>query len=170
MRRIAAISLALLCGCSGSKVTPIATLRPAPAPVTWIALAPSGGVLADAIGVELLNVGVYVFDTRQTTSLFLRLNLSEEQVVEPQSLAELAWQGISAVLFVRTVAGRGDKPQSASVRLVHTRDGSLIAGLAWQNGDSGPPDTLADAIIRKDLGEAAQEIARALAKQMGWSL
>ena len=168
MMRSIGILVVALCGCAGSKITPIATARAPVSPISTIAFAPSGGVLADAVGLSLLNYDVRVFDTQQTSNLLIRFNLDEEEIMEPQNLATIAERGIDAILFVRTVAGYDDKPQSASIRLVHTSDGLLVGGLAWQNGKGGVAGSPLDRAQRKDIVDAAEEIARALAEQMGW--
>lgn len=98
----------------------------------------------------------------------MRLDLDKIEVMRPENLAKVAAQGISAMMFVRSVGGYDDKPQSASVRLIHTVDGSLIAGLAWQNGRGGAQGSPVDAMMRKDVVDAATEIAQSLAEQLDW--
>ena len=162
------VGVIALSGCAGSKFTMITPARALAAPISTVALAPSGGPLADAVGVSLLNYGVRIFDTQQTSNLLIRSNLNEEEVMEPQNLALIAARGIDAILFVRTVAGYDDKPQSASIRLVHTEDGLLVGGLAWQNGKGGVAGSPLDRMQRKDIVDAGEEIAEALAEQMRW--
>lgn len=93
----------VLAGCAASKVSQPVSLRPLPEPVTKIALAPSGGVLADAIGTELFNHGFEVIDTQATSNFLIRSNLDEIEMLSPKSLAALRGVGINAVLNVRTV-------------------------------------------------------------------
>ena len=124
--------------------------------------------MADAIGITLLNYGVLVFDTQQTSNLLLRLNLDEIEVMRPQNLSLIYENGVEAVMFVRVVAGYDDAPQSASVRIVHTLDGELVGGVAWQNARALARGSAADAMVRKDVVEAAEEIAESLAVQMRW--
>ena len=130
MRSLSVLGIIVLLGCSGSKVTLLSSARPRTTPISTIALAPSGGVLADGIGLSLLNYDVTVFDTQQTSNLMIRYNLNEVEVMEPQGLAVIAAQGVDAILVVRSVAGYDDKPQSASVRLIHTTDGRLVGSVA----------------------------------------
>jgi hypothetical protein len=129
-----------------------------------IALAPSGGVLADAIGVELVNRGYNVVDTQETTNLLTRMNLDEMEVMQPQRITQLRERGIDAVLAVRTAAGPDGRPQSASVRLNSTYSAKVIGGVAWQNGWGGQAGSMADRTMRKDVIEAAREIADVLVK------
>jgi hypothetical protein len=122
--------------------------------------------LADAIGTELFGSGFRVIDTQQTTNYLVRLNLSEVELSEPRSLGLLHQQGIQAVLNVRAVAGYDDKPQSATVRVVSTQNGELVAAVNWQNGRGGARGSPADAMMRKDVVGAAQQIASALGEQL----
>ena len=155
-------------GCSGSKMT-ILQGRPPTHAVTAIAMAPSGGVLSDAIAVELFNMGFQIVDTAETSNLLLRLGLSELEVSQPENLRRLHDEGVDAYLSVRSVAGQDGAPQSATVRVNSTHDGSILAGLSWQNGWGGMAGSMADRTMRKDLVEAATEIAHELAKRLGAS-
>jgi len=153
-------------GCAGTRMSAPQNLRPLPEPVTTIALAPSGGVLADAIGTELFNHGLQVIDTQQMSTYMVRWNLNEIELLRPANLQTMRNQGISAFLSARTVAGYDGKPQSASIRVVSTANGELIAAVNWQNGRGGAQGSPADAMMRKDIVAAAEEIGKALAKQL----
>ena len=166
-RRVTALaSLAFLAGCSGSKLSVITNVAPPSEPITVIAMAPSGGILADAVAFEFLNYGLQIFDTNQTSNLLVRLNLSEVEVMSPSNLNRLSEEGFNAIIFVRTVAGYDDKPQSASIRVQQTTDGRVVAGVSWQNGSGFMRDSPLDMGQRKDVVEAAEEIAEALARQL----
>jgi hypothetical protein len=115
----------------------VQNLSPLEHPVKTIALAPSGGVLADAIGLELFENGFRVVDTQQTSNVLMRLNLDELEIMEPKSMTSLKERGIDAVLLVRSVAGHDNLPQSASVRVLSASSFSLVAGASWQNGRGG---------------------------------
>jgi hypothetical protein len=67
---------------------------------------------------------------------------------------------------VRAIAGYDGKPQSASVRLNSTKTGAIVAGVSWQNGWGGQAGSMADRMQRKDLADAADEIARNIAKNL----
>ncbi len=153
--------------CSGSKLSTIAVndnnINEA---VKIFALSPSGGLLADAIGVELFNRGYTVIDTVETSTMLLRLNLSEAEVLVPTNLAALGAQGIDAYLSARSAAGPDGQPQSASVRVNSTRTGAVIAGVSWQNGWGGQSGSIADRIMRQDLAEVAVQITDALESQL----
>jgi hypothetical protein len=133
-------------------------------PIRTVALAPNGGALADAIGLELLNFGFEVFDTAQVSSLMVRMNLTEIEILEPQNLLLLKGQGIDCMLQVRAVAGYDDRPQSATVKLVSAATGKLMAGATWQNGRGGQQGSAADQDARIDLAAAARQIAEGIAK------
>jgi len=162
------VALAVLgsSGCAGTKMSSPQNLRPLPELVTTLALAPSGGVLADAIGTELFNQGVQVIDTQQMSNYMVRWNLDEIELLQPTNLSTMREDGISAFLTVRTVAGYDDKPQSAAVRVVSTLNGELIAAVSWQNGRGGARGSPADAMMRKDIVGAAEEIGKSLASQL----
>jgi hypothetical protein len=123
--------------------------------------------MADAIAVEMFNRGFTVIDTNETSSLLVRMNLSEIEVLTPENLSKLQDEGIDAYLSARTVAGYGGQPQSVSVRVNSTQTGRIIAGLSWQNGWGGRAGSIADRIMRKDTTEAAVEITNELTKQLG---
>jgi hypothetical protein len=131
-------------------------------PVKAIALAPDGGLLADAVGVELSNKGFTVVDSVATSKLMVRLNLNEIEIARPEGLAKLKDQGIDAFLTVRAAGGYDQQPQSASARVNSTHTGQVIAGISWQNGWGGQAGSIADRTMRKGLAEAASDIANAL--------
>jgi hypothetical protein len=89
---------------------------------------PGGGLLADAVAVELLNRGFTVIDGNATSNLMIRLNLNEVEIARPEGLAKFKGQGIDAVLVVRGAGGYDDQPQSASARMTSTMGGHLLAG------------------------------------------
>lgn len=98
-------TLGVVVACSSATMSTPQSLRPLPEPIESVAMAPSGGVLADAIGTELFNQGFQVIDTQETSNYLVRLNLDEMELMQPKSLTALRGRGIKAVLSVRTVAG-----------------------------------------------------------------
>jgi hypothetical protein len=169
MARVISLFLAYsLVACAGSRISTVSLGdgRKVDHPVKTIAMAPSGGLFADAIAVELANRGFHVIDTAQTSQLLVRLNLNEVEVTQPQNLARLRDGGIDAYLSARAAAGYDGRPQSASVRVNSTYNGTIIAGLSWQNGWGGMAGSMADRTMRKDLVQAAIEIAEELTKRL----
>ncbi len=73
--------------------------------VSVIALAPGGGMLTDAVGVELANRGFTIIDPSSTSNMMVRLNLNEVEISRPEGLAKLKDQGIDAFLIVRAAGG-----------------------------------------------------------------
>lgn len=135
-------------------------------PKIVIALAPSGGILADAIGIELFNRGFTVMDTNQFSSFMVRHNMTELEFSQPQNLKLIKEEGIDAILMVKSVAGHDQKPQSATVRLNSTENwGKIIAGISWKNGWGGRPGSIADRTMRKDVPGAAKQIVQELLKR-----
>ena len=155
-----------LAGCSSAKVSRMQRLKPLTHPVNTISIAPSGGVLADAVGIELFSNGVNVIDTQQISNLMIRENLNEIELMKPQNLTKLREAGAEAFLTVRSVGGYDGKPQSASVRLVSTMTGELVCGVSWQNGRGGAQGSPADSMMRKDIVGAAKQITRELLRQL----
>lgn len=156
----------LLGGCASSKVSVLPVAAAPSHPVKAIALAPGGGLLADAVAVELSNRGYNIIDTATTTSLLVRSNARETEIVEPKSLAVLKGNGIDAVLSVKSAAQHDNEIASASARVNSTHTGRVIAGVTWQNGRGLNAGSPGDRIMKKGLVEAAAEIAEALSKSI----
>ncbi|MGG5819358.1 hypothetical protein [Falsiroseomonas sp. HW251] len=159
----ASLALTALAGCGGSQVSSVPVVSGPAHPVRAIAIMPGGGLLADAVAVEISNRGYTVIDGSDTSRLMARLNLNEVEIARPEGLARLREQGIDAVLTVRAAGGYDQQPQSASARVNSTQSGRVISGVTWQNGWGGRAGSIADRTMRKGLGEAAREIAAALA-------
>lgn len=163
---LALVSVALLGGCASSKVSSLPVASQTKHTVKVIAFAPGGGLLADAVGVELSNRGFTVIDSSTTSSMMIRLNLNEIEITRPEGLAKLKDQGIDAFLVVRGGGGYDQQPQSASARMNSTHNGQVLAGVTWQNGFGGAAGSPADRVMRKGLTEAASEIATSLAERV----
>ena len=122
--------------------------------------------MADAVGIELFSQGFTVFDTQQTSTLMIRYNLDEAEVMRPEAIPAFAERGIDAVLIVRTVAGYDDQPESVTVRVLSTQTGQMIGALTWQTGHGGARGSMVDRMKRKGMVDAARQIGRALARQL----
>lgn len=153
-------------GCATSKMSSAPIASQIKHNVEVVALAPGGGLIADAVGVELANRGFTIIDPSSTSSMMVRLNLNEIEIARPEGLAKLKDQGIDAFLIVRGAGGYDEQPQSASARMNSTHNGKLLAGVTWQNGYGGRAGSPADRVMRKGLSEAANEIAAALAERV----
>ena len=149
-------------GCAGPKVNVVLNQTTTGEPIRTVALMPGGGVMADAIGIELLNYNLNVIDTTQVTNFMVRENLNEIEITQPKNLSRLTADGIDAVILVKSTAGYDGKPQSASVRIVRTTNGQLVAGANWQNGHGGQEGSMADRDMRVDVAAAAKQIAKAI--------
>lgn len=164
-----AIALLFACGlsgCAGSKVSSIPTSSKNVHAVKVIAMIPGGGVISDAVGVELTNRGFMVVDADSTSRIIGRSNLNEMELSRPESLAKLRAQGIDAYLSVKAAGGYDQMPQSASARVNSAFTGRILAGASWQNGWGGMAGSMADRTMRKGLTEAAQDITDALVKSL----
>ena len=171
MRRLLSKSLAaglllLLLSCGGPKITQTMRTEYVGPPVNTIALPPGGGPLADAIGIELFNHGFDIVDPERTNQIIGRAGLSEFQLLTPESYGALRSKGIDALLIVKAVMAADGVPESASVRIISTHSGQIIVGLTWQNAWGGRRGSIADRIMRKNLAEAAAQIAAELARRL----
>ena len=164
--RTFAAAIALILGGCAASISAAPTAIVDRSSVGTVALMPGGGVLADAVGVEIANRGFRVVDAQATTSLMARLNLNEFDVSMPAGLAQLKANGIDAVLIVRAVGGYDQRPESASARLQSTADGTLISGANWQNGRAGAQGSVADSMARVGLTGAARQIAGGLTRNI----
>ena len=156
----------LLSGCGSSKLSTLPVMHKEQYSVQTIALAPEGGLLAEAVGIELSNRGYIIIDSTSTSKLLIRLNIGELEVANPQALQKLKEKGIDAYLTVKSAGAYDGQVQGASARATSTHSGKIIAGISWQNGWGGMAGSPADRMMRKGLAEAAQEIGEALSESL----
>jgi hypothetical protein len=145
----------LLYGCSAARLTPVGSWQPIEAAFKTIAMAPSGGVFADLIGIELTGRGYTVFDSGSTLALLMLLQKGADDPLSPPILRMLKQRGIDAVLAVQKVDGTDGLPQTVQIRLYSTDRLIDVGVLDWQNS-----------WIRRSTLEAAQEIATAVGQQI----
>jgi hypothetical protein len=134
--------------------------------IQTIALMPSGGIMADSIGIDLLNYGFDIIDTATTTSVMTRVNMTEIEYSKPQNMRKLNSEGIDSIMLVKTVAGYDNQPNSISVRIILTSNGKLLVGAVWQNGSGGQMGSPLDRARRSGITEAASNIANGIAKAL----
>ena len=168
MKRVllAVIMLATLSGCATSIINVSRSPNQLPIKVNKIALMPSGGPLADAIGIELLNTGYQIIDTTTVTGYMARYNLDEMELIMPQNINKLSREGIDTVLLVKTVAGYDGRPESATAKIVATATGQLIVGVTWQNGKGGAQGSIMDGVMRSNLSAVAKQIDLGIEKAL----
>ncbi len=157
------LAIVTLASCATSKVSQLPVASKATHEIRAIAMAPEGGLLAEAVGIELSNLGYIVIDSSATSRLMIRLNIDEIEIATPQGLGKLKTKGIDAYLTVKGAGAYDNQIQSASARASSTHTGRIIAGVTWQNGWGGQAGSMADRTMRKGLAEAAQEITESLA-------
>jgi hypothetical protein len=156
----------LLSACASSKMS-VTTNPQAPVQtVSRLAIAPGSGVLGEALAVELFNSGITVVDANEASTIIGRVGLREFELTSAQGYAALREAGIEAVLAAKSVDAADGTPESASVRITSTTSGEIIAGITWQNGWGGQSGSIADRIMRKNLSEAASEIAGEIMKRI----
>lgn len=118
-----------------------------------IAMAPEGGLLAEAVGIELSNLGYIIIDSASISKLLVRLNMDEVEIATPQGLGKLKEKGIDAFLTVKSAGAYDGQIQNASARASSTHTGRIIAGVSWQNGWGGMAGSIADRTMRKGSAE-----------------
>ena len=156
------LSALIIAGCASSKVSQLPIASVASHSVRAIAMAPEGGLLAEAVGIELSNLGYTIIDSSSTSKLMIRLNIDEIEIATPQGLEKLKSKGIDAYLTIKGVGSYDNQIESASARASSTHTGRIIAGVNWQNGWGCAQGSPCDRVMRKGLAEAAQEIASSL--------
>jgi hypothetical protein len=124
--------------------------------VSRLAVAPSSGILGDAVGIELSKKGFSVTYKQETATLLG----GSAQLGAGKGLEDLRAKGIEAVLFIDETGSGEDVPEGATVRVTDTESGQFIAGMTWarRSGIGGWQ--------RKSLADASEEIADALLQKM----
>jgi hypothetical protein len=151
-RLLLVLSLALLLnGCATGRAIPVGRFLSIDPPLKTIALAPSGGIFADLIGLELPQQGYTVVDTGATAALLVFIQKPQDDLLSSETMAVLKERGIDAVLVVQKVEGTDGHLQTVRLRLHSTALSSDVGGVNWENG-----------WIRRGLLESAQEIAAAM--------
>jgi hypothetical protein len=138
-------------GCAAGRVIPVGHFQSMDPPLQTIALAPSGGIFADVIGIELAAQGYTIVDTGATLGFLVLMQKTQEDLFTPEVMAKLKERGIDAVLVVQKVDGKDGLPQTAQIRLQGTELLADMGGVDWENS-----------WIRRGMLEAAQEIATAM--------
>ncbi len=124
----------LLAGCAYSKMSVTQRSGVAAKAIQRLAIVPGSGILGDAIGLELFNMGVHVVDADETATIVGRAGMDEIEVTSIEGYAVLREKGLDAVLTAKAVMAADGRPESASVRVTDTATGDLLAGITWQNG------------------------------------
>ena len=156
----------LLSACASSKMSVTTNSQVSAQPFSRLAIAPRSGVLGEALGVELFNSGITVVDANEALTIIRRIGLKEFDLTSAQGYAALRASGIEAILATKSIDAADDTLESASVWITSTVSGEIIAGVTWQNGWGGRRGSIADRSMRKNLSEAAREIAGEIMKRV----
>jgi hypothetical protein len=152
--------------CASSKMSLVEPRSVPSRTIGRLAIAPGSGVLGEAISLELFNRGMTIVDAQEAVAIVGRAGLQEFEVTSTKGFELLREKGIDAVLTAKSVNAADGTPESASVRVTDTTTGQVIAGLTWQNGWGGMRGSVADRAMRRNLTEAANEIAQELLKRL----
>lgn len=163
---ILTVLIVFLFGCATSKLSKSKVRLGSSHPVKVIALAPDGGLMADAIGIELYNHGIRVVDSNETTEIMIQSDISNLKYLERKNLRILKDSGIDGYLTVKVVFMSDGKPSSVSARLSSTHTGELLAGVSWQAGWGGMYGSIAHNIMSQNVNDAAEEIAKELVERL----
>ena len=134
--------------------------------VETIAIAPGGGLLAEAIVVELSGLGYNIIDPASTSGILARLKLGEADATTPQGLSKLKEEGVDAYLTIKGERRANGLIETAVARASSTHTGKIIAGINWQNSRTGLAAGLGGKTANKGMAETAQEIAKDLAREL----
>lgn len=156
----------LAAGCAGSKMSVVQPHQGPTQDISRVAIAPGSGVFGEAIGLELFNRGLTVVDAQEAVAIVGRAGLREFEITSTRGFEVLREKGIDAVLTAKSVDAGDGTPESASVRVTETKTGKVIAGVTWQNGWGGMRGSIADRTMRKNLTDAANEIASELVRRL----
>lgn len=156
----------LVAACASSKMSVTSHPQAQSKVVSRVAIAPGSGVLGEAIGVELFNSGLTIVNSNEALTIIGRLGLKEFELTSAKGYAALREAGIDSVLAAQSVFAMDGTPESASIRITATDRGEIIAGITWQNGWGGQRGSIADRTMRKNLSEAAREIAREITNRI----
>jgi len=152
MQRILLICLAtLLAGCSTSSVSTVSRVSGLIV-AGKIGMAANAGELSDAIAIDLSAQG---FDVAGPTI-----------VRQIDNLAALNQAGIKTLLIVKSIQAFDGYPSTATVQIVSTTDGQMIAAINWKNGYSGRAGSIDDRIMRSDTEDAAKDIVNEISKKL----
>jgi hypothetical protein len=161
---ILSVSVFSFVGCASQSMEVSRPSSPSTKSVKKLALMPGGGVLADAVGIQMMSQGFIIIDMTSSTPVSARVDMTELELTKPQNLKSLADEfGVDGVIIVKTVGGYDGKPNSVVARVIDTRTGVLLAGVTWQNGKGGSQDSVGDVLMRSDLSVAAKKIATGIA-------
>ena len=141
-------------GCTAGRVTPLGRVQAMDPPPKTIALAPTGGIFADLIGMALSEHGYAIVGTGATAALIVLMRTSVNDLLSPPVLGMLKARAVDAVLVVEKVEAEDGFPQRARVRLYSTDQGGQVGGIEWENS-----------WIRRRALEAADEIAAAIDRE-----
>jgi hypothetical protein len=160
MRTMVFVTIALgISGCSFSRVN--SSGSGSVIPVKVIAVMP-GGLIADAVAVELANKGFTIVDASATTNRVRRENTRETEIIEPESIAQLRSRGVDAIVQVRSTTDRRANLVSATARMTSAHNSALLAAVSWQNANAGEVGSIADRTVKKGVSDAAADIANEL--------
>jgi hypothetical protein len=171
MRRHTTLWTALLlvplaAGCAGARLADTVRSDYSGPAIRTVAVAPGGGLVAEAVAARLQMERIAVMGPSETISVLEQAGLTRAQVAGEAGFQELVKHDVDALLVIRSLYGWDGHPQSVSVRLISTRTAEVITGFAWENGWGGDLGSVADRIMRRDSAEAAHQIVAGLLERV----
>ena len=129
------------------------TTLPAPedqpsTPITTVYVRGSGGILAQAIGLEMAHYGFAV-----VSEAIPRNGVAPDEGI---GVLDIEW----------TFALHDGNPNTVIAKVTAPGSGVMLAGVSWTNARAGAAGSAADVMVRKTTMTAAQEIAAGLVRQI----
>lgn len=155
-RLVALISASLfLMSCASSNTEIVSAGVYSGPPIRTIALLPGGGVLGDAISLNLIARAFQIVPPPT--------DASEASLRSSEGLASLRRSGIDALLVVRSTNDHDGRTRSATALLYSTDSGRLVSGATWENGHGfGIEHSVTNSVLRVGNDKAAKEIVEQL--------
>lgn len=156
----------LLAACAGARLGNTVLSEYDGPTIRTVAVAPGGGLVAEAVAARLQTERLTVVEPNETISILEQAGVTRSQIAGEAGFQELVKHNVDALLVMRSLYGWDGHPQSVSVRLISTRTAEVITSFLWENGWGGELGSVADRIMRRDSAEAAQQIAAGLLERM----
>jgi hypothetical protein len=164
---LSAISAILfLSGCGLSKMSVSQPPATENIQIKRLAITSDPGILGDAIAKELENRGLQVLTPVKTSAILGQLVIDDHSV-SSEAYAALRTKGIDSVLRAEAKIADDGTPDTVSVRLIDIIKGNFLIGIRWENAWGGASDSEANRIMRRNIFQAAEDIAKELLERLG---
>lgn len=169
IRLVMVIFLMLCAGCATSKISVTGSLQSAK-DNTCVGFV-SDDPLSEALSTELMGYGFRVVERSRIKAILGEQHFAMSGGILPKDFEELDNAGVSGIEYLVMVRNTPcedfpDRLQSATVKFVNFRNGSIALAVNYTNGSGGAPGSPADANMKDRIPESAQKIASEIAKKL----